>query len=280
MASPLVSRAAAGLRPPARVTAAALHQDTAHWGGPSPWTGGGIDRSSAARFAATTDHARCATIWRAWQAFHMGPERGWSDIAYSSGVCPHGWRYEGRGPRVRTAANGTNPGNSNSHATCYIGGQGDPLTDQAKRAFRDESARLAGLDRVHSDWKQTDCPGDALRRWVHAGMPVPAPPPKPPTPPPVEDDMPPIIARKTDGTAWLVTPGFRQRVSGQTDFNLARLIHGARIDEQTGNAFTNLPDAWIDDHVDVATLPAIAKAVGAVSAAVKELDDDIPEGTG
>jgi hypothetical protein len=134
------------------------------------------------------DHTRCASIWRAWQSFHMDA-RGWSDIAYSSGVCPHGTRFEGRGPGRRTAANGTNTGNDLSLATCYIAGVGDPLTDAAKHAFCDEAARFGvPLDRAHSDWKPTGCPGDELRAWIRAGAPRPGgPPPGPPTPPTTED---------------------------------------------------------------------------------------------
>jgi hypothetical protein len=118
-------------------------------------------------------------------------QRGWQDIAYSSLVCPHGVRYEGRGKDVRTAANGTTAGNNASHATCYIAGEGDPLPDGTKRAYLDESARLDGLDAVHSDWKSTACPGHPVRQWVKAGMPAPGPvaPPPPPPPPPMEDDM-------------------------------------------------------------------------------------------
>jgi hypothetical protein len=191
-----VTRSQWGARPPRSRTLADLYQDTAHYGGPSPW-GSGVDRSSPERFALTADHARCATIVRAYQAFHMD-SRGWQDIAYSSLVCPHDYVYEGRGPGIRTAANGTNAGNSSSHATCYLAGEGDPLTDGAKRAFLHESARLSGLDKVHSDWKATGCPGDPLRRWVHAGHPHPGgSTPPPPDRPPVQedDDMPARIAQ-------------------------------------------------------------------------------------
>jgi hypothetical protein len=146
---------------------------TAHYGGPSPWRGG------------IGSHDRCAGIVRGYQAYHMD-SNGWSDIAYSSCVCPHGVRFEGRGPGVRTAANGTNAGNSESLATCYIAGDGDPLTDAARHAFRDEADRFGvPLDRVHSDWFSTSCPGHDLRAWVKGGAPRPGvvpPPPGPATP--------------------------------------------------------------------------------------------------
>lgn len=169
MTSPLHSRAEVGLAPP-RNTSRLIRPAhlTAHYAGPSPWRG------------KAPNHARCATIWRGYQAFHTGA-RGWSDIAYTSGVCPHGHRYEGRGPGVRTAANGTNAGNAASYATCYIAGVGDPLTDVAKAAYHDEAQRLGvPLNRAHSDWKPTACPGDPLRDWVHGGAASPhATPPRP-----------------------------------------------------------------------------------------------------
>lgn len=76
--------------------------------------------------------------------------------------------------------------------------------------------------------------------------------PKPPSP---EDlDVEPILVRMTDNTAWMIWPGFRQRIVGQEDFNLAKLLYGAKFDTKTNNAFTNIPDQFIKDHRDVATL--------------------------
>ena len=67
--SELVSRSAAGLRR-ARPGIGTINSEgvTAHYLGPSPW--GGADRSSPARFRDSTAHARCASIWRAVQAYH------------------------------------------------------------------------------------------------------------------------------------------------------------------------------------------------------------------
>lgn len=179
----LVSREEAGLRPPKSVSHSITPAHlTGHYAGPSPWGAGGIG-----------DHNRCATIWRGYQAFHMNT-RGWSDIAYTSGVCPHGDVFEGRGPGVRTAANGTDRGNQMSYATCYIGGAGDPLTDEAKFAYLVEALRLGEpLDRGHRDWKATACPGDPLYEWIHAGAPMPgempAAPPQVDVPPPGAGDF-------------------------------------------------------------------------------------------
>lgn len=96
---------------------------------------------------------------------------GWADIAYSSLVCPHGVRFEGRGPGRRTAAQGTAEGNHRSYAVCYIAGANDPLTDAAKAAFLAEGDRLAPLRWGHQDWKSTACPGTDLWAWRQAGFP-------------------------------------------------------------------------------------------------------------
>ena len=182
--APFHSRADWGARPPRSISHNVRAEgNTAHYGGPSPWSG--VDRSSAPRFYATADHARCPTIMRAYQRFHLD-SRGWADFAYSSGVCPHGHRYEGRGPGVRTAAQGTNDGNFRSYATCYLAGDGDPLPDQAKHAYVDEGARLKANRWGHRDWKATACPGAPLYAWARQGFPRPGTPaPKPaPTPAP------------------------------------------------------------------------------------------------
>lgn len=155
-----VDRQACGLRPPLdgypylRIPAEGV---TAHYAGPSPWGGAGA-----------WNHDRCASIWRAFQAYHMD-QNGWMDIAYTSGVCPHGTRYEGRPIWARTAAQGTEDGNTRSLAVCYIAGEGDPLTDEAKAGFLDEAFRLdKPLRWVHSDWHPTGCPGDPIRAWKDA----------------------------------------------------------------------------------------------------------------
>jgi hypothetical protein len=149
---------------------------TTHWEGPP---------------MGTFPHASCYTKVRGIQAFHMGPQRGWSDIAYTALICPHGFVFQGRWVGIRTAANGTNDGNNQAYAVCHLCGQGDPFTDEAKHAGR---VTLDWLDRnggagpgrnCHRDWKPTECPGDAICAWVKAGQPDPAIPPPSPEPPPV-----------------------------------------------------------------------------------------------
>ena len=144
---------------------------TAHYGGPSPWRG------------FRTDHNRCPSIVRSWHAYHLS--KGWSGLAYSAVVCPHGTIYKGRWKGKRTAANGTNPGNQRSYAVCYLAGDNDPVTEPAKRAFHDAAHALGQpLRWNHAEWKSTSCAGDPIRAWQRAGWPPPAgtnPTPQPPS---------------------------------------------------------------------------------------------------
>lgn len=92
--------------------------------------------------------------------------------------CGHGYAFEGRWIGRRTAANGTNHGNSVAYAVCYLNGQGDPFTSDGRRAMRAAMDYLdarggAGPGRNgHRDWKATACPGDVIYRWVHSGLPA------------------------------------------------------------------------------------------------------------
>jgi hypothetical protein len=152
----------------------------------------------------TFPHSECDNRVRSIQRFHMD-NRGWDDIAYTALVCPHGYVYEGRGPGVRTAAQGTNYGNDEFYAVCWLGGEGDPFGAASKQGFLDAIAwlRSRGAGRAvkpHSAFHSTGCPGAPIRNWISAGLPkpttpAPAPQPKPtptPTPaptPPQEDKM-------------------------------------------------------------------------------------------
>lgn len=164
-----VPRAAWSALPPK--TRTSLHAPSGvalHWNGPS---------------LPLPDHARCADAVRNIQRYHMVTRR-WADIAYSALVCPHGYVFEGRGLNTRTAANGTDLGNDRFYAICYLGGEGDALTDEARQGISDARAWLirdggAGPDvKPHSHFKATSCPGDALRDWLPALMvSVPVQPP-------------------------------------------------------------------------------------------------------
>lgn len=181
---------------------------TAHYGGRSPW--GVADRSGSDVFRDSTDHARCPTIVRAWHAYHLS--KGWFGLAYTSAVCPHGHRFEGRGPGHRTGAQGTNDGNRRSYATVYVAGQGDPLTDEAKIALLDEEIRLGvDFEWVHSDWKPTACPGDKVRAWKAEGWQPPTGTEAPPTPPPA----PPVPIEGSRAAVTVSLPTLSEGSQGQ-----------------------------------------------------------------
>lgn len=119
-------------------------------------------------------HSDCLRKWRGWQNYHMDTH-GWVDIAYTLGVCDHGYIFAGRGAGVRTAANGTNYGNQNYYAVCWIGGQGETPTQDAVDAFWQAVRMLrsqgkAGNDvKKHKDFKATSCPG-GLGAVIDRGM--------------------------------------------------------------------------------------------------------------
>lgn len=161
-----ISRAGWGARPPAGSRNAL---------DPKP-LGSGIHWNGPGCAASLRTHDKCAPFLRGIQNFHMGPQRGWSDIAYSVFVCPHGDVFEGRGKNVGTAAFGTNHGNRYYYAIYAMWGQGDGPAPAAMLDGITEAVALcrswgAGSQVIgHRDEnKGTECPGDELYRLVHAG---------------------------------------------------------------------------------------------------------------
>jgi hypothetical protein len=132
---------------------------------------------------AQADHADCARQVREIQNHHMDTNN-WADIAYTYLVCGHGYVFEGRGPGLRTAANGTHRGNQNWYAVCGMGGgvpgNYDLVTPELIDAFRWSIGTLralgnaaAGINR-HMDHRPTDCPGQ-LAGYVTDGALEPGP---------------------------------------------------------------------------------------------------------
>lgn len=116
--------------------------------------------------ASAADHARCDSIVRGIQAFHMGSDRGWLDIAYTSLGCQHGYVYEGRWVGKRTAAQGTDEGNATAYAHCLMIGVGETPSQAMLDATVDVLALLRWSGKAgqgvngHRDWHATACPGD------------------------------------------------------------------------------------------------------------------------
>jgi len=116
----------------------------------------------------TTGSYRGARTVRQIQAFHQGPERGWSDVGYNFLVGDDGTVYEGRGwGFVGAHARGEN---SRSIGVAYVGDGSRPVPDAAKRAIvellGEAEVRFGSLRQVgHRDVGATSCPGDVLYRW-------------------------------------------------------------------------------------------------------------------
>jgi hypothetical protein len=151
-------------------------------------------------------HSRCEAFWRAVRSFHMN-DLGWSDIAYSFGVCHHGERFVGRGWDKRQFANGSdtvgaNDGNDSEWYTVLVFVGGDTTTHDTEpptasmvrstAELIDEGRRTGRCgDRVtpHNFWKRKPCPGPEFTAlaasWDRRPSPLLTPPPPAP-----EDDMP------------------------------------------------------------------------------------------
>ncbi|HEY7824171.1 MAG TPA: peptidoglycan recognition protein [Acidimicrobiia bacterium] len=130
----------------------------------------------------TTGSYRGARTVRQIQAFHQGPERGWSDVGYNFLIGDDGTVYEGRGwGFVGAHARGEN---SRSIGVSYVGDGSRPVPDAAKRAITEllgeAEDRFGSLRQVgHRDVGATSCPGDVLYRWwVSERLSEPEPAPK------------------------------------------------------------------------------------------------------
>lgn len=134
-------------------------------------------------FAVHYSGANKAQTIRSIQDYCMDT-RGFNDIDYNFLVTVDGRIWEGRGWMVV----GSHIANANTPnlGVCMVGTNAD-VTDAAKRSIRwlyDEANRRAGktlAKRYHSMLASTSCPGDNLRKWVDAGMPVGSPAPTTPT---------------------------------------------------------------------------------------------------
>lgn len=198
-------------------------------------------------------HDQCAGVWRAWQRYHMD-KHGWSDIAYTFGVCDHGYLLAGRGVGVRTAANGTDFGNDHFYAICWLGGVGEHPSSKALEAIeygihmlrnaKDGNAAGAAV-RPHQFFKGTECPGGALvatARLMHdAPISLTAPPAAPPAPAPKEIDMNYSLVRIESGNeVYAVRPGVWEYVVNPHEFQ--SIVAGGQAD----NVVRNLTRAQAD----------------------------------
>lgn len=117
-------------------------------------------------------HSACREYWKRTRNFHTGPSRGWADLGYSYGCCPHGIILEGRGlNRAQAAQPG---GNTTWYSVTFMGGPSEHPTSAQLRAFRELRAYLmnrdvAGVVSYHGRFISTSCPGPILIGLVNSG---------------------------------------------------------------------------------------------------------------
>jgi peptidoglycan hydrolase-like protein with peptidoglycan-binding domain len=127
-------------------------------------------------------HSHCISTWKGFRTFHMGPQRGWADIGYAWGICPHGIVMEGRGfDRVQAAQPG---GNSTFQSVQFMIGGNEQPTPEAIEAFKLlrawlRSRGVGAVVRDHGTFISTSCAGGPVRALIAngtltGGAPVPS----------------------------------------------------------------------------------------------------------
>lgn len=176
-----ISRAAWGAKPPTQVDRTFTKDE------------GIVVHYTATDSARLTKHwPDCYESWRSHQRYHQ-VTKGWWDLAYNFGVCPHGFVFEGRGWDAQNGAN--RPLNDKTLSICFDGDGNDVPIGPVVRSFKDliDRAVVKGWDRQvrgHGELPRanttipgTACPGSAikagmlpeLKAYVRSGTP-PTPP--------------------------------------------------------------------------------------------------------
>lgn len=120
-------------------------------------------------------HSACVGHWTDVRNMHLADKQeGYSDIAYTLGVCQHGYVLEGRNYGHQTGANGNQTLNRQHYAVCVLIGVGDTPTAEAIAALKEAIQYLrdhgAGKEiKGHRDGYATDCPGQPLYNLVTSG---------------------------------------------------------------------------------------------------------------
>jgi len=221
---------------------------------------------------ARKSHSACVEYWKRTRKFHMGPARGWADIGYSYGACPHGYVLEGRGlNRVQAAQPG---GNSTWYSVTLMGGPDEDPTPEQIEAVRQLRAWLmskgvAGAVKGHRDFYATSCPGDRLYRLVKNG--TFAKPPsgkgaKPPSGKGGDEDMP-----LTDADAKKVAQAVVRELTHKTTTNQWAVKQGIFKAGDEIDPKTALRQTWAYGKDTHARVRRLEEAVERLTAAVTRL---------
>ena len=231
-------------------------------------------------------HSSCRAYWKATRSFHMGPSRGWRDIGYSFGVCPHGYVMEGRGWQREQAAQ---PGGNTTWTSCtFMTGDTEKPTAVQVEAFRQLRAWLRGkgLDagvKGHRDFISTSCPGSILYGMVKSGALTGAPG--------KEDDMPSVkeiwewdgipsprnAATHAKNPTWKPSSFLQENAERIRDLQVAVAANGAAIGELSKALAALAADRG--QQVDPDALVArITAAIESVTVRLDVQDDDAADG--
>lgn len=129
-------------------------------------------------------HSRCESFWAGVKRFHV-EDQGWSNIAYSFGVCPHGERLVGLGWDRNQFAGGKDmvgnddgPDSAWYSVLVFVGGDTSTRdTEPPTSAMVNATANLIAEGRAaqrcgqrvlpHSAFKQKPCPGPEFTALSH-----------------------------------------------------------------------------------------------------------------
>jgi hypothetical protein len=129
--------------------------------------------------AAKKDEKGCLAYWLRTREAHIG--KGWLDIGYSYGVCPHGYTYTGRGYGDVQAAQRHDvgklvDGNTRWVSVTLMSGPHETPTDvqvatvKGLRKYLMEEHGMRGRVRYHGMFSDTDCPGPIIIGMVKKGV--------------------------------------------------------------------------------------------------------------
>jgi hypothetical protein len=233
-----VSRAQWGARPPKKTPLGInTRSATGHWEG---------------THMGSFPHESCATKMRVIQNYHMDTQ-GWNDIAYNFAVCPHGYIYVARDHGIRSSANGTNTGNAESEAVCYLGGLGDPFTIAGEIAYQEIMNEISpGRQFCHNHWFNTMCPGPEICDEIKNGYQrLPDGYVEPPRPEEDEDVQNlTFCAAHGDGQQFVTDMGqWKRPLMSEDDWNVTLLCltaSGAKVFHQDINNPIRVPRETLD----------------------------------